>query len=121
MNNPKLIIGFGSQTRGTMGKNSDTDIAVLADHPLSLEEKSELGERMATALGVSEEKVDVIDLWDAPPLLAHEVGETGQLLEGERFAFNRFRIRAWKQSLDTAKFRRARERALTKHVERTHS
>jgi predicted nucleotidyltransferase len=121
MNAPKLIILFGSQARNTAGEQSDTDIAVLAGGPLSLEEKSELGERVAQKLGVSEEKVDVIDLWDAPPLLAHQVGETGKLIEGERFDFNRFRIRAWKQYLDTAKFRRAREQSLKKHVARTYS
>lgn len=121
MNTPKLVILFGSQARGTSGKDSDTDIAVLADRPLSLEEKNELGERMAQKLNASDEWIDVIDLWDAPPLLAHQIGETGRLLEGERFDFIRFRIRAWKQYLDTAKFRRAREQSITQHVQRTHS
>lgn len=108
----KLVILFGSQARGTSGKNSDTDIAVLAGHELSLTEKDELGERLAGKLGVSDEKVDVIDLWDASPLLAHQIGETGRLLEGTPFDFTRFRIRAWKQYLDTARFRRAREKSL---------
>ena len=112
MNTPKLVILFGSQARGTSGRSSDTDIAVLADHPLLPEEKSELGEHLAKKLNVSEEKLDVVDLWDAPPLLAHHVGETGRLLEGTQFDFNRFRIRAWKHYLDTAKFRRAREQSL---------
>ena len=113
---PKLIILFGSQARGTAGRRSDTDIAVLADHPLTLEEKNEVSERLAEKLGIAEDWLDVVDLWDAPPLLAHHAGETGKLLEGERFDFNRFRIRAWKHYLDTAKFRRARERALKTDV-----
>lgn len=121
MNILKLVILFGSQARGMSGKNSDTDIAVLADHPLTPEEKSELGERIAQKLGTSGEQVDVIDLWDAPPLLAHQIGETGKLIEGERFDFNRFRIRSWKHYLDTAKFRRAREQSLKHYVQRTHS
>jgi predicted nucleotidyltransferase len=116
MNVPKLIIHFGSHARGTSGKDSDVDIAVLAEHPLSSSEKDALGERLAKQLSVPEEKLDIIDLWDAPPLLAHKVGETGELLEGARFDFIRFRIRAWKQYLDTAKFRRAREKALLRHV-----
>lgn len=121
MKKPILTILFGSQARGTAGKQSDTDIAVLADHPLTLEEKNDLGERLAEQFGVSDGRLDLVDLWDAPPLLAHHVGETGKLVEGERFDFHRFRIRAWKRYLDTAKFRRARERALTTDVQRTHS
>lgn len=121
MDPQKLVILFGSRARGTSGTYSDTDIAVLADHPLTGEEKISLGERLAKKLNVSDEKTDIIDLWDAPPLLAHQIGETGKLIEGERFDFNRFRIRAWKQYLDTAKFRRAREQSLKKYVQRTHS
>ena len=121
MNAPRLVILFGSQARGTAGKQSDTDVAVLVDHPLALEEKNKLGERVAKKLGIPDEKLDVVDLWDASPLLAHHVGEIGTLLEGERFDFIRFRIRAWKQYLDTAKFRRAREQTLKQYVQRTHS
>ncbi len=121
MTSLKLIILFGSQARGTAGRASDTDIAVLSDKALTTEEKDMLAERLAKKFHISEEKIDVIDLFDAPPLLAHQVGETGKLLEGTQFNFNRFRIRAWKQYLDTAKFRRAREKSLRKHVKRTYS
>lgn len=120
MNTLKLIILFGSRARRTAGKKSDTDIAVLANHPLSLDEKSEIGEHVAQRLGILDEHIDIVDLWEAPPLLAHQIGETGKLLEGSRFDFNRFRIRAWKQYLDTAKFRRAREQSLKRYVQRTH-
>lgn|SRR3989338_7898650 len=121
MNGLKLAILFGSKARGTAGRSSDTDVAVLVDHPLALHEKNKLGEYIARKLGIPEEKIDLIDLYDAPPLLAHEVGETGKLIEGTRFDFNRFRIRAWKHYLDTAKFRRAREKSLKQYVQRTHS
>ncbi|MBI2096495.1 MAG: nucleotidyltransferase domain-containing protein [Candidatus Taylorbacteria bacterium] len=121
MKNLKLIILFGSKARGTAGKQSDTDVAVLAGRPLTLEEKNALLEKVAERLAVSGERIDLIDLYDAPPLLAHQIGETGTLIEGTRFDFNRFRIRAWKHYLDTAKFRRAREQALKTYVKRTNS
>lgn len=121
MSKTKLIILFGSKARGTAGKISDTDVAVLADQPLSLEEKNTFREEIAKKLSVSDENVDLVDLFDAPPLLAHQVGETGTLLEGTQFEFNRFRIRAWKQYLDTAKFRRAREQSLKEYVQGTNS
>ena len=40
----KLIILFGSRAKGVSRKGSDTDIAVLAEHELSLEEKMDIGE-----------------------------------------------------------------------------
>lgn len=121
MNAPQLVILFGSHARKTAGKQSDTDIAVLASSPLSLAEKNALTAHLAVELQVNEERIDIVDLFNAPPLLAHQVGETGKLLHGTLFDFNRFRIRAWKQYLDTTKFRRAREQALKKYVQRTHS
>src|SRR3989338_5609172 len=121
MDNLKLAILFGSRARGTAGRASDADVAVLADHPLGIEEKAALGGRFAATLGVREESLDVVDLFDAPPLLAHQIGETGKLLEGNHFDYIRFRVLAWKRYLDTAKFRRARERALTAYVKGTHS
>ena len=121
MESQKLIVMFGSKARGTAGKQSDTDIAVLADHLLTRAEKNALSEHIAEKLGISDEQVDLIDLYSAPPLLAHQVGETGTLIEGTTFDFNRFRIRAWKQYLDTAKFRRAREKSLINYVQGTNT
>ncbi len=121
MEDQKITVLFGSRARGMAGKQSDTDVAVLAGRPLTREEKNAESERLAEKLGVPEEQIDLIDLYNAPPLLAHQVGETGTLLEGAQFTFNRFRVRAWKRYLDTAKFRRAREQSLKKYVQRTHS
>ena len=121
MKDLKLIILYGSRARETHSKDSDVDVAVLADHPVTLAAKTEVSERMAKRFSVSDEQIDVVDMWDAPPLLAHEVGETGTLLEGEQFDFIRFRVRAWKRYLDTAKFRRVREQSLKRYVKRTHS
>lgn len=117
MKNIKLIILFGSQARKSAGAISDTDVAVLADHPLTLEEKSDLSEKLAKKLKVPEDKVDLIDLWSAPPLLEHQIAQHGKLLEGKEFDFVRFKVLAWKRYQDTAKFRRARERALAQKYE----
>ena len=113
----KLVILFGSRAAETAGARSDTDIAVLANHALSLEEKAVIGEEAARILAVSEDAVDVTDIWRAPPLLQHEIARHGRLIHGDQFDFIRFRVLAWKRYLDTAKFRRARERALAQHYE----
>ena len=111
----KLVILFGSQAAGKAGKNSDTDVAVLSDHPLTLEEKAAIGAEAAMIFNVSEDKIDVVDIWRAAPLLQQRIASEGKMIHGDAFDFIRFRVVAWKRYLDTAKFRRARERALAQH------
>lgn len=118
-NNIKLIILFGSRATGKAGESSDTDIAVLADHPLTLKDKMKLAEDTANRLNVNEDKVDIVDIWHASPLLQYQVAQYGKLLEGDNFDFTRFKVLAWKRYLDTSKFRRAREKALEQYVKRT--
>lgn len=110
----KLVILFGSQASKTAARQSDTDVAVLFDHSLNLEEKASLTENLAQKLNVSEEKIDLIDLWSAPPLLQYQIAQNGKLIEGEEFDFIRFKVLAWKRYQDTAKFRRIREKVLNK-------
>ena len=110
--NKRLIILFGSKAKGVSGGRSDTDIAVLDVHSLGIREKMKIGEEMAERLNVSEDDLDVVDLWTASPLLQYEVAEHGKLIEGDEFDFLRFRVLAWKRYQDTAKFRRLREKVL---------
>ena len=117
MKETRLIILFGSQARDTAGRQSDIDVAVLTDHPLSLEEKSDAAAEVAKRLNVGEDKIDVIDLRNVSPLLGRQIADEGKLLHGSEFEFLRFRVLAWKRYQDTAKFRRARERALAKYAE----
>mgnify|MGYP001614194219 FL=1 len=112
--NIKLIVFFGSRSRGTAGACSDADIAVLGDHPLSYEELSDISVEVADMLHISEDNIDIVDLWNASPLLLHQVGETGKLLYGSESDFTRFRVLSWKRYQDTAKFRRAREKHFDK-------
>ena len=109
----QLIILFGSHAKKTAGMFSDFDVAVLADHPFTLQEKIQVGELLAEKLNVSEESIDVVDLWDAPPLLQYQIAQYGKLLQGNEVDFIRFKVLAWKRYQDTAKFRRIREKVLT--------
>lgn len=110
----KLAILFGSRAKGHAGKMSDTDIAILADHELTLRDKITLAEKFGSRLGVSEDEIDVVDLRIASPLLQHEVTTHGKLLEGDPEDFFQFRVLAWKRYQDTAKFRKIRNKHLTK-------
>ncbi len=112
MNSLKLIILFGSQATGTAGEKSDTDIAVLGDRPLTLDERSRLEEEYAVHFSVSAERIDLTDLSIAPPLLRYQVAQSGKLLHGTEDDFIRFKVLAWKQYLNTEKFRRYRQQSL---------
>lgn len=71
----KLAILFGSQAAGKARADSDIDVAVLADAPLSVAQKLLLTGEIADAFG---KPVDLVDLHTAgEPLL-------GQVFKGQR-------------------------------------
>lgn len=71
----RLAILFGSQAAGTARPDSDIDIAVLGQGPLSAERRAALIGEIADACG---RPVDLVDL--------HTIGEPllGQVLQGQR-------------------------------------
>jgi predicted nucleotidyltransferase len=71
----RLAILFGSQASGGVTRDSDIDVAVLADSPLSAEFKLALMQQIALECG---RPVDLVDL--------HTAGEPvlGQVLKGKR-------------------------------------
>ena len=97
---------------------SDFDFAVLGEKALTLSKKTRLSEYLAKKLKINEDKIDLVDLNTASPLLCYEVAQKGKLVEGNDFDFIRFKVRAWKIYLDTAKFRRLDEQMIKKYVQR---
>jgi predicted nucleotidyltransferase len=116
-----LVISFGSQTKGRATSRSDFDFAVLDNFPLSISKRAKICQRLSKKCGINEDKIDLIDLNMASPLLKYEVAKTGKLVEGEQFDFIRFKVGAWKMYLDTAKFRRLREKSMKQYVQGLHS
>lgn len=108
----KLMILFGSYAKGTTGKRSDVDVAVFAEHPLSLRDTSELSEDIAKKFSVSEDSVDIADLSTASPLLQYEVAEHGKLLQGKPEDFFSFRLLARKRYMHAEKLYRIRDEHL---------
>jgi predicted nucleotidyltransferase len=108
------VILFGSYARGQARESSDVDVGVLFKTDLSTDEKIAMYEKVSKNLGVSEDKIDLVELRLASPLLQYQVAREGELLFGAREEFIRFQVLAWKRYLSTAKFRRMRERSLSK-------
>jgi predicted nucleotidyltransferase len=99
---------FGSQASGTAGPLSDTDLAVLVEPIVGVDERFRLRlELIAQATRLLQtNRVDVIVLNDAPILLRHRVIRDGELLlEREREQRVRFETATILEYLDTRPLR----------------
>jgi len=113
----ELVVRFGSAAAGRARPDSDVDVAVLAERELSLADQERVVVDLARRHGMPEDRIDLVDLRTAPPLLLHEIAERGELLEGTPEDFLRFRVTAWKIYQDTARLRRARQENLRKRLD----
>lgn len=77
----RLAILFGSVARGTETPNSDLDVAVQADKPLSTEQRISITEALALAFN---RPIDLIDLQTAGQPLLYEIISGGQQVLGPR-------------------------------------
>lgn len=101
-----LAVLFGSVAKKTARAGSDLDIAVLADHKLSSNEKIQLIEAFAQKIG---RPVDLIDLFDPPQPLLGQIIKTGRRILGTDDAFANL---VYRNLVDQADFLPLRSRAL---------
>lgn len=72
---------FGSETKGRSGPLSDIDIAVLVDKSLNKSELFDLRLRLSNKLSaITNKRVDLVILNNAPVQLAFEVIKNGKLI-----------------------------------------
>jgi predicted nucleotidyltransferase len=112
---------FGSAARGTRGKRSDVDIAVLTraggTSRRGYRSLVEYVQAACDALGTDD--VDVVLLRRAPIVLRHEVFREGKLLlVRDPEALSRFRLESSREYLDTIPLRRTFEEAFFRRVRR---
>jgi predicted nucleotidyltransferase len=106
-----LAVLFGSVAKETARADSDLDIAVLANHKLSPNEKIQLIEAFAQKIG---RPVDLIDLFDPPQPLLGQIIKTGRRILGTDDAFANL---AYRNIVDQADFMPLRTRALLERRE----
>ncbi len=100
-----LIILFGSIASGTVHAQSDVDIAFLYDSKVDI---LELTNRVSRLLGT--DRVDVVDLRHAAPLLKFAAAKTGKIVyERSPGVFSDFYSLAFRRYVDTKKLRDAQE------------
>lgn len=101
-----LVVLFGSQVTGLARDDSDVDLGVLLDcYPLVPETELALIRDLVHATRSG--NLDLTILNQADPLLGYHVALRGiPVYEREPHTFDRYRLRAWKRFIDTARFRR---------------
>lgn len=75
----KLVVLFGSLARGSETPDSDLDVAVQSDGPLSVEQKMEMTSALALAFN---RPVDLIDLHSVGQPLLSEIMAEGKRIQG---------------------------------------
>ena len=104
----ELVVLFGSTVKGRRRASSDVDVAVRCAGPADFDLLHGL---LAPVLGA--DRLDLVDLHHARPLLAMEVARSGHLLyESRPGMFRQFQSLASRRYCDTAKLRRALRRAI---------
>lgn len=79
-----LLMVFGSVAAGKATQESDLDIAVLADAPLTAPRKIEIIQALALAIG---RPVDLVDLRTAGEPLMGQILQHGRMLLGENASY----------------------------------
>lgn len=103
-----LIILFGSMASGAVHARSDVDLAFLYDRKVDI---LELTNMASTLLGT--DRVDVVDLRLADPLLKFTVARTGKIVyERSPGGFSDFYSLAFRRYVDTKKLRVAQESSI---------
>ena len=111
----RLVVLFGSVARGRATPRSDVDLGVLADGACDLDALY-----VSLAPVLKSDRLDLVDLRRAGPILAFAVARDGApLFEGEPGTWRQFQSLAQRRYADTAKLRRAQERALAVFIERS--
>lgn len=99
-----LIILFGSEANGLTSRSSDIDIAIrTAKKEIDVTYESLLLSSLIEFFG--RDKIDVVILNYADPLLQYEIATKGRLIyEKVQGSFNKFQVQAMKENNDAQKF-----------------
>lgn len=101
---------YGSFETASFRADSDLDLAIHCGVPIAVDQRLEAVGRLEMAL---QRSVDLLDLFDADPLISRQILQTGRLLFLQRpEALYRFQIKALSSYLDIKLDREVVERAM---------
>jgi predicted nucleotidyltransferase len=111
----RFIVLFGSVVRGTTNAESDIDLGVLTNRPLTFNQQLKLWGALSPLFNI---EVDLVVLNHANPVLAFEVASTGDLLfEDKPNTWDNWKSFSFRQYWDTGKFRSDLRRFITRRAE----
>lgn len=117
----KLVLLFGSQSEDRVHKESDFDIAYLAEKTLDFKSEYHLNYEFTNVF--QRDKVDTVDLQKVPPLLLYAVFQSPQILfQKNELIFPSYQAYAFKKYIEAGplyeeKYRRLRERLTNKQYD----
>ena len=118
----ELVYLFGSAISGYQHSESDIDIAVLIDDNYWQDISGKLDYKSALIVELQEslqsDRIDLVVLNEAPPLLANQVVSTGKVVYcKDNRRKNNFIVHTKKRYLDTKPLREIMRRYLYKRIE----
>ena len=116
----RLLVLFGSRATGTATKQSDWDLAFLADGstPSAWGDLALYGS-LASVLGISSDRIDLVSLDHCSSTLGYLIARDGKVLyEAEPNLFLKFQLKVWKVYADTAKLRRYQDDYIRQGLEK---
>lgn len=119
--NLKLLLFFGSQVSGKTHKFSDFDFGYLGKKADSYRKSAELLLSLAKIIHQKEDKVDVANLEQLPPLLKYEVLKNNQILYQENNAYSEFFVNALKDYFQSGRLFNLQATVINKKIEKIKS
>ncbi|MBU2611692.1 MAG: nucleotidyltransferase domain-containing protein, partial [Chloroflexi bacterium] len=111
----RLIVLFGSTARGVMNRESDIDLGVLSEKPLSPVQRRRLWSALSALFPAD---VDLTVLNHADPLVSYQIASEGVILfETVSFAWETWKSYAMRRYWDTHKFRESQSVYLARRAE----
>jgi uncharacterized protein len=109
----RLVLLFGSQASGEVHTESDIDLGFLYDEPVDLLDLTNIIIQL-----LHRDRVDVVDLQRAGPLLCFSAARQGILLyERSPGQFHSFYSLSFRRYIDTKKLRDARTKVIQSFLE----
>jgi predicted nucleotidyltransferase len=109
-----LLLAFGSYQTERFTKDSDIDLGYLAKRAFSPEEELQLLKDLV--LLYRRDRIDLVNVGKASPLLMYELAIHGRILYEENDSFLRFKLKASARYADTGHLRRLRQSYLDKEL-----
>jgi predicted nucleotidyltransferase len=110
----RLLLAFGSYQTERFTKDSDIDLGYLAKRDFGPEEELQLLKDLV--LLYRRDRIDLVNLKKASPLLMYETATHGKVLYEENASFLRFKLKASARYADTEHLRRMRRNYLNKEL-----